>query len=101
VARLQGLGEEHVALIDADFASSSLPERYKAVIRFTDAFLLDPSARRAPWRDALAVHLDPRQVAELALSVALFMGFSKIAIVLGTDPRDMPTTVVPTPEIPT
>ena len=41
---------------------------------------------------------DDGQVVELAMGVALFMGFSKIAIALGQAPADMPTMVVPTPD---
>lgn len=40
---------------------------------------------------------DPGQVIELTAGIALFMGFSKIAIALGQAPDDMPTMVVPTP----
>ena len=42
----------------------------------------------------------PAQVVELTAGIALFMGFSKIAVSLGTAPDDMPTMVVPTPELP-
>ena len=39
-------------------------------------------------------------IVELTAGVALFMGFSKIAIALGSAPDDMPTIVVPTPDLP-
>jgi hypothetical protein len=37
---------------------------------------------------------------ELAAGVALFMGFSKIAIALGQAPDSMPVTELPTPDWP-
>jgi len=49
-------------------------------------------------RDELAEHLDDGQLIELTAGIALFMGFSKIAITLGQAPDDMPTMVVPTPD---
>jgi len=49
-------------------------------------------------RTDLLAHFDAGQVVELAAGIALFMGFSKIAISLGQAPDDMPTMVVPTPD---
>ena len=51
-------------------------------------------------RAAVLAHFTPAQVVELTAGIALFMGFSKIAIALGSAPADMPTMVVPTPELP-
>ncbi len=99
-ARRQGLGEELVDLIDDDFAESRLDERLKAVIRFADVFLVDPASIRADVRTEILRHLTSAQVVELAAGLALFMGFSKIAIVLGQEPTEMPVTVIPTPERP-
>jgi alkylhydroperoxidase family enzyme len=45
-------------------------------------------------------HFTPAQIVELTAGIALFMGFSKIAIALGSAPDDMPTIVVPTPDLP-
>jgi hypothetical protein len=39
----------------------------------------------------------PAQVVELTSALALFMGFSKIAVSVGGMPESMPTLVVPTP----
>jgi alkylhydroperoxidase family enzyme len=97
VAKHQGLTEERVALVDDGFEDSALTGPEKATIRMTDVVL---AAARLP--DALRVdlreHFDDGQVVELAVGVALFMGFSKIAIALGQAPADMPTIVVPTPD---
>jgi alkylhydroperoxidase family enzyme len=51
-------------------------------------------------RDEMLAHFSPAQIVELTAGIALFMGFSKIAVSLGTAPDDMPTMVVPTPELP-
>jgi alkylhydroperoxidase family enzyme len=51
-------------------------------------------------RAEMLEHFTPAQVVELTAGIALFMGFSKIAVSLGTAPADMPTMVVPTPELP-
>jgi hypothetical protein len=45
-------------------------------------------------------YFTPAQIVEITAGIALFMGFSKIAIALGTAPDSMPTMVVPTPDLP-
>ena len=45
-------------------------------------------------------YFSPAQVVELTAGIALFMGFSKIAVALGAAPETMPTMVVPTPDLP-
>ena len=67
------------------------------MIRFTDVIL---EAGRLPdgLGDELRECFDDGQVVELAMGVALFLGFSKIAIALGQAPADMATIVVPTPD---
>ena len=98
VARQQGLTEERVALIDDGFSDSDLSEREKAVIRYVDTFLADPHALTDEQRRELLEHFRADELVELTAAVALFMGFSKIAIALGPPP-DMPTQVVPTPGV--
>ncbi len=95
-----GLTEDRVARIDDDYASSAeLTEREKVAIGFTDRFLREPAALTDEERAALLAHFDAGELVELAAGVALFMGFSKIAVALGPPP-EMPTTVVPTPDWP-
>ena len=48
-------------------------------------------------RERLLAHFTPAQIVELTLGIALFMGFSKIAVSVGGMPESMPTMVVPTP----
>jgi AhpD family alkylhydroperoxidase len=96
----EGLTEDRVAHIDDDYASAEeLTEREKVAIRFTDHFLRGPGALTDSDRTELLEHFDPGELVELAAGVALFMGFSKIAVALGPPP-EMPTTVVPTPDWP-
>jgi len=92
-ARAAGLTEESVALIDDAWATSTLPVRHKAAIALTDVVL----GRRDA---ALDVPFAPAEVVELAVTAARCLGFSKIAVALGTAPADMPVTVVPSPAPP-
>ncbi len=62
-----------------------------------DAFLADPCALDDATREDLAGHLSAEEIVELTAGIALFMGFSKIAIALGQTPESIPITVVPTP----
>ena len=97
MAKQAGLGEETVALVDDGYEASVLSERHKVVLRFVDVFLADPTAFRAADRRLTLAQLTAPEIVELTVAVALFMGFSKIAIVLGTAPASMPLTLVPTP----
>jgi alkylhydroperoxidase family enzyme len=92
------LTEEVVERITDDWPESDLSPRQKAVLAYTDAFLNDPAKLGPPARVELERHLSPEEVVELTAGIALFMGFSKIAIALGQAPAAMPTLVVPTPE---
>jgi hypothetical protein len=42
----------------------------------------------------------PAELVELTAGLALFMGFSKIAVALGGLPESLPVFVQPTPDIP-
>jgi len=97
--RRAGLSEAMLDLVAEGYEASPLSARHKAVLRFTDAFLTDPTAFGVPEHEALLAELAPIEIIELAAALALFMGFSKIAVALGTAPASMPLTIVPTPEI--
>lgn len=100
MARQAGLNEERVALIDDGYQSSSLAPRHKAAIAWADAFLGNPARPSDAVRDEARRQFAPAELVELTAGLALFSGFSKIAIVLGQEPESMPTTVVPTPTFP-
>jgi len=85
-------------MISDGFEQSALSPREKAVIGYVDTFLTDPHGLGDGQRQELLAHLTAEELVELTAGVALFMGFSKIAIALGPPP-DMPTQVVPTPGV--
>jgi len=98
-ARDEGLTEDRVELIGDGFEASALTDREKAVIRYVDTFLHDPDQLTDAQRGELLEFFTPGQLVELTAGVALFLGFSKIAVALGPPPG-MPTLVVPTPDWP-
>jgi hypothetical protein len=69
------------------------------VLRWTDTFLSgsEPSAAQ---RAEMLGFFTPAELVELTAGLALFMGFSKIAVSLGGMPESLPVFVQPTPEIP-
>jgi AhpD family alkylhydroperoxidase len=97
-AREAGLSEDVVELIRDDYEGASLSERQKLALRFSDAFLKAPGEVDDALREALLEHFTPEEIVELAAGLALFMGFSKIAVSLGQVPASMPVTVLPTPD---
>lgn len=101
MARQEGLTEDIVAMVDEGFEESALSARHKALLRYADAFLVDPSSLRDEIRDEMRRHFTPEEIVELTACLALCMGFSKIAVVLGQAPDTMPTMVIPTPDWPT
>ena len=96
-ARREGLSEDLVEQIADGFEASSLSARHKLVIRYTDAFLADPASIAPDLRRAMGEEFTPEEIVELTAGLALFLGFSKIAVVLGTAPESMPVTILPTP----
>jgi AhpD family alkylhydroperoxidase len=98
VARDEGLTEDRVALIVDGYEDSALSEREKVVVAYTDTFLREPGSLSDRQRAELHEHFSPGELVELTMGIALFMGFSKIAVTLGQAPADMPTMVVPTPD---
>jgi AhpD family alkylhydroperoxidase len=99
-AREEGLTEEVVDRIRDGYASSDLTDRQKAVLRYVDAFLASPGEIGEGLRRDLLAHFTPAQVVELTAAVALFMGFSKIAVALGGIPDSIPVHEQPTPTWP-
>lgn len=99
-ARREGLGEDTLDLVREGWRASALGAREKAVLGLVDAFLGDSGALDEAGRHTLAEHFTPAQIVELAAGVALFMGFSKIAVALGGLPDEIPVHEQPTPEVP-
>jgi len=98
-ARAEGLDEAIVDLIHDGYEAAGLEARHKAVLAWVDAFLAEPSGDHAALRARLDAHFAPSQVVELTAAIALFMGFSKIAVSLGGLPDEIPVHVQPTPDV--
>jgi alkylhydroperoxidase family enzyme len=90
-AREEGLSESILDQI-GDFEASDLSPRQKAVLRFTDAFLSPSPEPDAALRREMLVHFKPAEIVELCAALAIFMGFSKIAVSLGGMPESLPVT---------
>jgi alkylhydroperoxidase family enzyme len=99
-ARREGLDEAQVEQIRDGFEGSGLSARQKAVLRFTDVFLSGTPEPDAALRRELLGFFTPAELVELTAGLALFMGFSKIAVSLGGMPESLPVTVQPTPDLP-
>jgi alkylhydroperoxidase family enzyme len=97
-ARRDGLTETLVDLVADGYETTALVDAHKAVLALTDAFLGDARAGLDDGlRQELLAHYGSAGTVELTAGLALFMGFSKIAVALGAFPDDFPTTVIPTP----
>ena len=98
-ARADGLEEQLVDLIHDGYEQTDLEPRHKAVLAWVDAFLDDPSGDHAALRARLGEHFTLAQIVELTAGIALFMGFSKIAVSLGGLPDEIPVHEQPTPDL--
>jgi alkylhydroperoxidase family enzyme len=99
-ARRAGLSEALVDEIRDGYEESALSARHKAVLRWTDTFLSGSPEPDAAQRREMLEHFTPAELVELTAGLALFMGFSKIAVTLGGMPESLPVTVQPTPDVP-
>lgn len=99
LARAEGLNEDVVSLISEDFEENEMDERYKSVIRWVDAYLLNPSGVDPRVRDDVQAHLGASGEVELACALAIFRAFGKTLITLGLEPKPgaMPVAVYATP----
>jgi alkylhydroperoxidase family enzyme len=96
-AKEEGLAEAQVEQITDSFEDSALDARSKLIIRYADVFLKNPSGLGDPLRLEMLASFSPAQIVELTAGLALFMGFSKIAVAIGGMPESLPTMVIPTP----
>ncbi len=94
-AREAGLTEDQVAQVTDDYPEHFQPGQV-AALQLTDA-MLNASAPSAELSATLSKHYTQEQIVELTLGVGLFLGMSKVLILLGLEPDTMPTTLVPTP----
>jgi alkylhydroperoxidase family enzyme len=99
-AREGGLTEDIVDRIRDDWSERELSPRHKAALRAVDAFHDAAGSLDAGARRQLSAELAPAEIAELGAGIALFMGFSKIAVALGGLPDEIPVHEQPTPVVP-
>jgi alkylhydroperoxidase family enzyme len=99
-AREEGLTESIVDRIRDDWSRRELAPRHKAALALVDAFHDDAGAPAEAARQSLAAAFTPEERAELGAGIALFMGFSKIAVALGGLPDEIPVHEQPTPDVP-
>ncbi len=97
-AKAEGLNEEQVEQIQDDYVDSDLSPRQKLILRYTDTFLADPHGLDEAFKQELKAEFSSPELVELTAGLALFMGFSKIAVSLGGMPESLPTFEMPTPE---
>lgn len=100
VARNEGLSEADLDCVHDNYARSSLCERDKAALAYTDTFLADPSSLSDTLRAEMLKLFSAEEIVELTATLAISMGFSKMAVALGQEPDNMPVQVVPTPDWP-
>jgi alkylhydroperoxidase family enzyme len=99
-ARREGLTEELVDRIRDDWSQRDLSARHKAALRAVDAFHDDAGALDDAAKKELLASFTPAELVELGAGIALFMGFSKIAVALGGLPDEIPVHEQPTPDVP-
>jgi alkylhydroperoxidase family enzyme len=99
-ARQGGLTEEIVDRVRDDWSERELAPRHKAALRAVDAFHDDAGALDDAARKQLAAAFTPEELVELGAGIALFLGFSKIAVALGGLPDVIPVHEQPTPDVP-
>ena len=99
-ARREGLTEELVDRIRDDWAERDLAPRQQAALRAVDAFHDDAGALDEAARRELLANFSPAEIIEVGAGIALFLGFSKIAVALGGLPDEIPVHEQPTPELP-
>jgi alkylhydroperoxidase family enzyme len=99
-ARREGLTEELVDRIRDDWSQRDLSGRHKSALIAVDAFHDDAGALDPAAQKELLAHFTPAEIVELGAGIALFMGFSKIAVALGGLPDEIPVHEQPTPDVP-
>ena len=97
MAKHEGMDEATLDLVQDDHQTRPLSPRHRAALAWADAFLREPGGGHDGLRRRMLEHFTPAEIVELSAALALFLGFSKIAIALGQAPASMAVTVLPTP----
>uniref|UniRef100_UPI0035612C6D carboxymuconolactone decarboxylase family protein n=1 Tax=Litorivivens sp. TaxID=2020868 RepID=UPI0035612C6D len=85
-AKAEGLNETQVEQIRDGYEDSDLSLRQKLILRYTDKFLTAPNEIDDALQNAMKGEFSDEEIVELTAGLALFMGFSKIAVSLGGMP---------------
>lgn len=83
----EGLDESVLANVVDGYLETDLPDRSKAVLRWTDCFLGDPANCPDEVRAAVVDDIGQVGEVELAYALGLFRAFAKVLIVLGLEPE--------------
>lgn len=95
-----GLDEDRIALID-EFEASDLSPEEKAVLRYTDAVLLDPLNLSAELRAEMLEMFTVPELVEITAGIAMYLGGSKWNIInLGKVDGELPVHAHAEPEFP-
>ncbi|WP_372749118.1 carboxymuconolactone decarboxylase family protein [Litorivivens sp.] len=97
-AKAEGLDETQVEQIRDGYEDSDLSSRQKLILSYTDTFLIAPNEIDDALQNAMKGEFSDEEIVELTAALALFMGFSKIAVSLGGMPDSLPTFEMPTPD---
>lgn len=100
MAKEQLVEESAVEEIRRHDSSAALDERDRVLLEYVDRFLTMPDAIDEAYGTRLLAHFSPEQVVEISVGLALFLGFSKLAIALGPVPDGIPRMVLPAPKRP-
>ncbi len=98
LARMDGLDESRVEMIDDDYARSDLSEREKLILAYTDQYLVDPAAIDDALKSSLLELFSVAELIHLSLAVAHFNGFSRCAVALGGMPETLPIMEISLPD---
>lgn len=93
-----GLSEDKVQMIEDDFRDSSLSDREKLILAFTDQFLHDPAGMSDELKGQLQTQFSPEELVHLSIAVAYFSGFSRCAVSLGGMPDELPVMKISVPQ---
>ena len=99
VAEDQGFDEDRVGKIGAAYERSDLSDRDKAVLRYADCFLTDAAGIDERVKADIGSYFSDAEIVEITAALALFLGFSKIAIALGPIPDGLPVMHLPLPDL--
>ena len=98
VAKADGLSEDKVDQVADGYENSSLSDREKAALAFTDAYLFDPRGVTPELKARLKATFSDTELATIAVALAAFNASSRCAVSLGGMPESLPVMEISVPE---